>query len=189
MNDTGFYGNKIFNNYAMISDTDELLSTFSVNIKKENNKNEIKLRKIKTQKNDINKPFIKEFKKDLKNSSILQKNSAYSKSKSFEKNTLTTQYENINNLTFINEKGYKYEYSEMEIFKENKNQKNSLFDKKEKEKHNLCKYIIYRISFGCIYKNIEMYENFRKKIISVENLLSCYLNINTLIEANNRKIK
>jgi len=35
-------------------------------------------------------------------------------------------------------------------------------------------YFIYKVTFGKKYDNIKIYENFRKKIISVENLMQIY---------------
>ena len=48
-------------------------------------------------------------------------------------------------------------------------------------------YFIHKITFGKKHDNIKIYENFRKKIISVENLMQIYLKMNNLLDPS-RKI-
>ena len=55
------------------------------------------------------------------------------------------------------------------------------------QKVNFCIYILNRISFGKLYSNLKIYEDFRIKVISVENLMNNYLNINNLIKVSYMK--
>ena len=48
-------------------------------------------------------------------------------------------------------------------------------------------FILNKISFGKKYKYLKIYEDFRKKIISVENLIKNYLIINNLLKINDIK--
>ena len=48
-------------------------------------------------------------------------------------------------------------------------------------------YFIYKITCGKKHNNIEIYENFRKKIVSVEHLMHSYLKINDLLKLEKRR--
>ena len=64
--------------------------------------------------------------------------------------------------------------------KENDKKDNKISEQK-KEKTNFCKYFIYKILCGKKYENIKVYEDFRKKIMSEEQLYQNYFYINELI--------
>ena len=64
-------------------------------------------------------------------------------------------------------------------------------NEKEKANHGItfnsvaigfCDYFIYKITCGKKNSNLGIYEDFRKKIISVENLMQNYLKINNLLK-------
>ena len=179
------YINKIFNYYAILSDTGELLNSFSVPINKINQKKEIKFGNLKTQNINMNMNLNRSYVKEIKINSNMEKNLSYSRCKSLEKNAIISPNENISNLACINDKVYKYECIERDINKENDNF--NFIDKKEKI--NFCKYFINKITFGKSYKNIQAYQNFRIRFLSIENLLKCYLNINNLTKINKIKWK
>ena len=50
-------------------------------------------------------------------------------------------------------------------------------------------YFIYKITCGKKHNNLEIYENFRKKIVSVEHLMHNYLKINDLLKLEKRRSK
>ena len=50
-------------------------------------------------------------------------------------------------------------------------------------------YFVYRITFGKKKSNLEIFENFRKKIISVEHLMQNYLKLNNLLKLEKRRSK
>ena len=52
-----------------------------------------------------------------------------------------------------------------------------------------CDYCIHKITFGKKNNYFETYENFRKRIIIVENLLENYLRINGLLKLEKRRSK
>ena len=96
-----------------------------------------------------------------------------------ERHEIGSKDENINNLTFINNNNFRYENSII-INKgtEAKNINNE--NKKVKFKH----YFINKISCGKHYNHLKLYEDFRIKVISVENIIKTYLNVNKLEELN-----
>ena len=148
--------------------------------KKNKFKKKMELRKLKTENMDIN--MDKLFIKDSKKNSNIEKNLSYSKSKSFEQNSYISPNEHLNNLTYTNDKDYRFNYSEINKEKDKDNDIIKIFNKKENI--NFCKYLISNISFGKYYSNIKAFNNFQIKFISVENLLKCYLKINNLNKIN-----
>ena len=56
---------------------------------------------------------------------------------------------------------------------------------KKREKLGFCEYCIYKISFGKIKSELQLYEYFLRKVVSIENLLNNYLKINDLIKVSN----
>ena len=68
----------------------------------------------------------------------------------------------------------------------NKEEINNITNK-EKDDFNFCTFLIYKITFGAKYKEYKNYENFRKKIISEEQLIKNHLNIYNLVKNNKLK--
>ena len=171
-----YFINKLFNKYAMLTDTHEYFNSSSQPLKRiKILKLEHQLKYLKTQnfKSNTSLSYMKE-EKPLANN---ETNELYSKS------------ENINNKTFVNENSFKYEDSNII---ENKKRNNNINKKDDNmkvnnnkiEKIKFCTYFLNKISFGKLYKNLEIYEDFRIKVISVENLMNNYLNIDNLIKVN-----
>lgn len=50
-------------------------------------------------------------------------------------------------------------------------------------------YFVYRITFGNKKSDLEIFENFRKKIINVEHLMQNYLKLNNLLKLEKRRSK
>lgn len=95
-----------------------------------------------------------------------------------EKNEVESKDENINNLTIINN-DFKYENSNI-INKETEAQSIYKRNKKVKFKH----YLINKVTCGKHYNHLKFYEDFRIKVISVENIIKTYLNVNKLEQLN-----
>ena len=70
------------------------------------------------------------------------------------------------------------------IMNNNKNDTDDVFNKENKE-FNFCSFLIYKLSFYKKYKKYAIYSNFRKKIISEEQLIKNHIIIYNLITANN----
>lgn len=132
-------------------------------------KKERKNKKIK-QINKNNKEKEYSFKKQSINNE--KNNSHFSSNETpIDKNKMPNSSQNINNYTIVMEKDYKYDNS---VILKNKDYRNN---NKYKEKIKFWNYLIYKLSFGkkINNNNIKLFENFRIKIISVENIINNYL--------------
>ena len=89
----------------------------------------------------------------------------------------------MNNMAYIKENDY--QNSDTAINKDNINDINSQENKNEKLL--FLYYLLNKISFGKKYKYLKIYEDFRIKIISVENLIKTYLIMNNLLKINDIK--
>ena len=58
---------------------------------------------------------------------------------------------------------------------------------KKKDNFKFCKFLIYKITFGIKIKEYKNYEDFRKKIISEEQLIKNHLNIYNLVKNTKSK--
>ena len=179
-----YYINKFFNQYSILSDSKEFFYSFSKIINENSKqKKEIKLNNLKTQNFDKSKSIssIKESSTKKENQN-LEKNNNYSTINEPEKSRIEVQNENINDITVIDENYNKFDYSDIFINKENKDSEIN-----KKDDLNFCKYFIYKISFGKIYNKFKVIEDFRIKLISVENIFNNYLNLHNLIKLINLK--
>ena len=168
--------NKIFNRYSMLLDTKKLFSSSSSKISIRDimdKRKEIKLKNIKSNNYNINKTSSSI--KNIKNIPKLEKNTFHSFNKITENNKVSSEIENVNNLTFINEKSYKCEDTNIIENKETVGNIFNINSSNKNEKISFCNFFIYKISLGKIYKSFNLYEQFRIKIISVENLMKTYL--------------
>ena len=190
----------IYNNYIIIVDTQILLSSFNNNFDK-NNKvhNIINSRNNGNLNNDNNsissniKIHITKFKsKKLDNFNNIIEN------KEKEKDELKSNFSNSilsrKNLKIIKSDDNNINISNNKI-EELKNKeerkkiqmKNNIivYKKKEKEKISFFKYLVYKLFCGKRYENIKIYEDFREKIISEEQLFKNYFYINKLKTVKN----
>ena len=69
----------------------------------------------------------------------------------------------------------------------NKNYKSKSIQNNETKKINFWNYLLNKLSCGKIKKNIKIYEDFRIKIISVENIINNFLNTNYILKIIERK--
>ena len=182
--------NKYYNNYIELIDTDELIFSSIKNrnydIKKKIvNKNLInKFEELnKGEKNNI---YIKNFEKEKNKENI---------NKIIEENRFNNNLSRSQNIFFNNSEELKYNnnsYKKSED-KYNINNNSNVYNKYYKvcskiteEKKNFCKYILFKILCGKKYKWFEIYNNFRKKIISEEHLIKNYLNIYNLLKGKGK---
>ena len=180
--------NKIFNYYAILCDTEELLSLCPYSIKEIMKRERMK---IKSFKQKTNKNF-KELNTLKKEKEISNKENNNFESKSNEKiwdkndsNKMQSSNKNINNCTFIIENEFKYENSEIINNKNNSKNFKSINAINYQQKINFWKYLIYKITFGKRNNNIKLFENFRTNIISVENIINNYLSIHFISKVLN----
>ena len=170
--------NNFFNKYIILFDTEKLLTKANISI------TEICARKreIKINNSSYNSEFttVKEINKDEINSI-----SPETKEKIMERNdNAINQNQDVEKPVYNNEQNYKYEEPEIVDKICNKNKENSVKNHKTKEIFSFWNFIIYKLSFGKKYNNLRIYEVFREKVISVENLTRNHLNILNLLKFN-----
>ncbi len=90
---------------------------------------------------------------------------------------------NIDNSIYNNEQNYKYEDTNIVTNKENEKSENNN-NKKKKEKITFWYYLLYKFTCGKKHHSMILYEKFREKIISVENLIINHLNVHNLLKVN-----
>jgi len=177
-----FFINKIFNNYAIYSNSKELFD-FSIKQNK-NNKRKIKLNNLLFKNNfDSNKTLSPSLKEKIQNFNIDKKNISKIENKTNENDEIFYGNANICNDANIKENDYKNSISS--IINEKEKKKFNKSKKEKREKLGFCEYCIYKISFGKIKGELQLYEYFRIKVVSIENLLNNYLKINDLIKVSN----
>ena len=178
--------NSYINSYDILFDLIYLLNFFSISIGDIKSTDKRNIINKKLQQIENIKRHSKLFSKPNKLENIPKDIEEMKNYENTEKNELK---ETIPNQTLNTEKSEGKESPKSSIHKNNeKSEVNQ--DNKEKEKDlnsnifNLCYFLLYKITFGKKYKNLEIYENFYKKIISVENLIENYLTMNKLIDMN-----
>jgi len=175
--------NKLFNSYSIYSDSKELFN-YSIKHNNMNNKRKIRLNKLLYKNNfDSSKILSSPLKEKKQNSNIEKKYFSKVEDKANENDENLCGNENICNDAYIKENDYRNSISTIIDKKEKKN-----FDKKKtekKEKLGFCEYCKYKISFGKINGELQLYEYFRIKVVSIENLLNNYLKINDLVKVGN----
>ena len=177
--------NNFINKYIILTDTEKLLTKEKITI------NEVCSHKriIKINNSFIKRetPFEEIKEKDKKIVSI------GSKEDMMKKNDDNTSYpyqkETINSPIYNDEKNYKFEETEIVDKVGNNNKENvdtNCANSKNAKNENLTfwNFFIYKFTFGKKYKNIKLYELFREKMISVENLIKNHLNIINLLKYN-----
>ena len=179
--------NKFYNNYIELIDTDELL--FS-SIKKRNNDKKKQIIKKNTNNN------LEELNKEKNNNNLYKK--SFEKGKNKEKfnnivgrnqfnNSLSRSQNHFFNTSeklnrnFINDR--KSSEDKDNINNSNLNSKyNETTSKISGEKKIFCKYILFKLLCGKKYKWFEIYNYFRRKLISEEHLIKSYLNIYNILK-------
>ena len=176
--------NEFINSLIILNDFKWLLGLFSItedDIEYVNRRNIVnkKLRQVEII-NKLNCPFTSQATKD----NILKEEEE--KEKEEDKETITNK--TLNSEKNDNLKETKTTSNEKKL---DSNEKVEIeqFKSVNSTKFKFCDFLIYKITFGKKDKNnkFKLYENFRKKIISVENLLENYLSINGLLKLEKRR--
>ena len=168
--------NKFINKYVMLSDTEKYLFSSSLHLKykRKQNKNKIKLQILKPIQIEVDKSII-----SIRHPSEKSNNNYILSWPRIDENSL--KY----NKTF-NDKERNNTIQETGIFDEkNMYQIDPIKSKSyiRNKKFSFCDFFIYKII--CCHKAnkyIILYEDFRKKIISVESLIKFHLKINKLLK-------
>ena len=166
--------NKVINQYTALKDIKSILNTSNLNIDEINTrKKNIKLKNNSNSSSrnigdsSIKKSFEKADISSRTNIEIIDKNVSLDKEEKKEKQTNNTIGKNKdeNNGKNIN---IRYDYN------------------KQKEKLVFWKFLIYKIRCGKKNSQIQFYESFREKIISVENLIQNNITINDLLKLKHK---
>ena len=163
--------NKIINQFTALKDIQSILNSSHVSINEINQpKKNIEIKKISNlntkdlEYNSINKNIDKTDISSRTNIEIIDKNSMISKEEKKEKQT-----NNIDNNNREDKKEQK-----------NLNKKNEYNN--QKEKIIFWKFLIHKFTCGKKIRHLKLYENFREKIISVENLVQINLNAYNILK-------
>ena len=160
------YINRLYNNYIVLSDTEELLR-FLISAERERHKRSIighskKLKDIKEINNkNIHKPNNEKIKEEKKE-----------KKKNIEENNSKSKDICLTNNRF-----------EINLEKINLNRKNAI-----KKNFNFWYFFLFKLTFEKKHNFFKVYQDFRIKIISEEHLIRNHLNIYNLLRVNERKI-
>ena len=168
--------NKIINQFTALKDIQSILNSSHVSIDEINQpKKNIELKKIENlnpkniEYNSINKNFDKTDISSRTNIEIIDKNSILSKEEKKGKE--------INNV----ENNNKEDKNEQK----NCNKGNKYINKEEKII--FWKFLIHKFSCGKKNPHLKLYEDFREKIISVENLIQINLNAHNILKFKNKR--
>lgn len=184
--------NKIFNYYAILTDTEELLSQCPCYVKELMKKRRINIQSLKTNTKQTNIELEK-LKKERQIREKEKNNDFNSSSREqvIDKDKLSSTNKKINNSTFIlnksNDNEINKKISNEENIENKDNENNTKNNYNLKDKITFCQYLKYKITFGKINNHLQIYENFRINIISVENIITNYLRINYLFKVLNLK--
>ena len=175
--------NNLINSSMILFDFNVLLNLFSISIddiKKSNKENIVnkKIKEVETLKKNILKS-----KKTNTRESIAKELESYHKQNTEEK-------EIIKIIPINTEKGDKNEVKNDKTINDKNNNEKLDEVEEEKGKNNIifgcCDFFLYKITCGKKNKELELYDNLMKKMISVENLMHNYLEINNLIKEDKK---
>ena len=173
--------NSFYNKYIVLNNIENLLYS-SINSEKNTHiKMNDKYEKSRNKSQNLEKSKINEFKK---NSDISKLNEVKIKDKSYPiENDATISKSNNNIMTEIDNKKKRFRKkgiieNEKERIKENNHRKLNFWN-----------FILYKISCAKKKNFYEVYDIFRKKIISEEHLIKNHLNIYNLLRVNEKKRK
>ena len=158
---------KFYNQYIVLKDTKSLIS-----ILYNEEKNLIKNKKI-----DVNNI--------IKVNTIRDRNNSFAKfcETNISKNEIKKE-ENIKPEENIAEKMKRYSTEQNVIKNNTENDNDSIFNEKNKKFH-FCSFLIYKLTFYKKFKKYTIYTNFRKKIISEEQIIKNHIITYNLINATN----
>ena len=169
--------NNFINRYIILYDTQQLLNKANISI------TEICAKKKEIKINEsYNCEFtsVKEINKDEINSICPETKEEIME----KKENSVNQKQDIEKPIYNNDQNYKYEEPEIVDKINNKKNENSGKNNKSKEKLSFWNFFVYKLSFGKKHNIMRIYEAFREKVISVENLTRNHLNILNLLKFN-----
>ena len=179
--------NRLYNNYIILLDSEQLLSNL---IKLENhssNKNKIKLenKKINDIKNVKNNEKSISQKQDLKNNSeaININESGMKKLKNHSKNNISKN-DDIYITDFIGDMNGRNKSLEKHDKNEIKNENENEIKSNDKS---FLSFIIFKLSCNSKNNYFQTYNDFRKKIISEEHIIRNHLNLYYIVKNKERK--
>ena len=177
--------NNFINKYIIILDTKSLLTKANISVQ-EICKNKCKI--LRNQTKNVKKEND-ELASIKQNSNIDKDNSLETKDNIIEKkNNKLTKKKDVENSIYNKENNYKFEDTNIVTKKENGKNENNNNCEKKKETISFWNFLVYKITFGKKNHNLILYEKFREKIISVENLIINHLNIHNLLKANETEL-
>ena len=177
--------NNFINKYIIILDTEALLT-----------KAKISVQEICAKKNKIIiKNATKPLKKDHENLNSVKQDSNIDRNISLEtkdnmlenNNKNVSKKQTIENSIYNNEKNYKFEDTNIVTNKGNEKSDNNNKENK-KEKITFWYFLLYKFTCGKKHHSMILFEKFREKVISVENLIINHLNIHNLLKANDTNL-
>ena len=182
--------NHLYNQYIIIVDTENLLSS---SIESEKNFiHKIKNAKLEKAKNAL-KSKTEEIEGDKSNNTLKHMNQKHDLYNNKNQKLMKTNKEKDNSKsesicqTNCKDMDNKYKIEENKISEKQNNEDNNNKIDKYKEKTFLS-YFIYKISYGKKNNNFRTHESFRTKIMSEENLIKNHLNIYNLLKVSRKKL-
>ena len=182
--------NHLYNQYIIIVDTENLLSS---SIESEKNFiHKIKNAKLEKAKNAL-KSKTEEIEGDKSNNTLKHMNQKHDLYNNKNQKLMKTNKEKDNSKsesicqTNCKDMDNKYKIEENKISEKQNNEDNNNKIDKYKEKTFLS-YFIYKISCGKKNNNFRTHESFRTKIMSEENLIKNHLNIYNLLKVSRKKL-
>jgi hypothetical protein len=174
-----FYINYLFNNYIILSDTEELLF-YSINSeteKKPPSKHNNEIKKLKNKSVNIEN-------KELNNNKIQKKNFS-----NYSCNKLNCKINNKsdNMKTNITNNEYEIDRSKNEFQKISIERIKTIRRNIHTETKTFLSFIIFKLSLSKKNSFYKVYQNFRTKIISEEHIVRNHLNIFNLLKVARRK--
>ena len=160
--------NKFYNKYIILNNIENLLY-FSINSEKHNNKHKKSRNQIKNLENEHKKTSI----------NIKLNEEKFKDNLNPIENDITISKSNNNFNKFENKNKEKKENIEKIKDKKYNNNKNKIL--------NFYNYVLFILSCGKKKNSFEIYDIFRKKIISEEHLIKIHLNIYNLLRVNEKK--
>ncbi len=189
INIIAFYINYYYNNYIVLSDTKNLLSS-SIKIEKNNCKNseninnllKKKIKNVEKLKTDDDKNLKKSLDRNKFDERFKNKNRKNKSENDFSKsnNNCITDYNDNNNY-------YKIEIKKSIDIENNK--KDDINKKDYKEEKNFFSFILFKLNCCNQTDTFKIYKDFRIKMISEEHLIKNHLNIYNLFRITEKKRK
>ena len=183
--------NNFINSYVILKDFNYLLNLFSITPEDINciNRKNILYKKIKQMEAIKRNSCV--FTKSSPNEKEIKEEETIEKNSKEEKEKKTNESLNTEKSEITQEPKATDTNRVITINTDTKDEKVETDKEKEQnfEVFNFLQYFIYKITCGKKHSNLELYDNFRKTIISVENLMQNYLKINNLLNIEKRMSK